>query len=379
MARPIPFNRPHLNGKEVLYLQEVLASGHLSGDGPFTEKCQNFFRQRYGLKNNFLTTSCTDALELISLLLDLKPGDEVILPSFGFTSTANAFALRGAKLVFADSEPEHPNLDVRALPNLITSRTRAIVVIHYAGMACAMTELLTLAQEHSIMVVEDAAQAIDSFYQDRPLGSLGAFGAFSFHETKNIMAGEGGLLTINDEAYLKRAEILREKGTNRSAFTRGEIEKYNWVDLGSSFLPSELIAAVLYAQIEQMETIQSTRQAIWQRYHTGLNDLAKKGLCQLPVLPKYATNNAHIYYLVCRKAEERSHLLSYLRQRQIQAAFHYQTLHDTPYYASKHDGRALPQATRYSECLLRLPLHTGLEQAEIDFILQSVHDFYATL
>ncbi|MCX6027645.1 MAG: dTDP-4-amino-4,6-dideoxygalactose transaminase, partial [Chloroflexi bacterium] len=295
----IPFNKPYLSGNEIEYIREAVASGKISGDGMFTRKCQRFFEERYGFGKSLLTTSCTDALEMAAILCDLQAGDEVIAPSYTFVSTVNAFVLRGAKIVFADSEATTPNIDVAQLESLITPRTRVIVPVHYAGMACDMDPILDLARRRDLFVVEDAAQAIQSFYKGRPLGSLGTFGAFSFHETKNIISGEGGMLTINDERFVPRAEIIREKGTNRSAFFRGEVDKYSWVDIGSSFLPSDIVAAFLYAQLENLEAIQARRLALWRLYAELLAPLETDGLLQRPVLPPYATNCAHMFYVVC--------------------------------------------------------------------------------
>jgi len=372
----IPFNKPYLQGKELTYIVEAVACGKISGDGIFSKKCQEFFQAKYQFHRTFLTTSCTDALEMSALLLNISPGDEVILPSFTFASTANAFALRGAKLVFADSSPEHPNIENELIGELITPRTKAIVVVHYAGMACNMEKIMMLAQSHQIHVVEDAAQAIDSFYKGKPLGSFGTLAAFSFHETKNIISGEGGLLSVNHSDYVKRAEIIREKGTNRSAFFRGEIDKYGWVDLGSSFLPSELNAAYLYAQLEFMQTIQSKRIYIWSKYMQTLEPFLQQQQVGVPKIPDGATNNGHMFYLVCRSLEERQNLIQYLNRRGIMTAFHYQSLHKSAYYLDRHDGRVLKNSDRFSDCLLRLPLYYEMEDHQIDLIASSVIDFY---
>jgi dTDP-4-amino-4,6-dideoxygalactose transaminase len=365
---PIPFNKPYLHGRELVYIAQAVASGKISGDGVFTQKCHRFFEERYGFRKALMTTSCTDALEMCALLLDIREGDEVIVPSFTFVSSANAFALRGATLVFADSSADNPNLEADALAALVTPRTRAIVVVHYAGVACDMDPILALAAQHGIAVVEDAAQAIDSFYKGRPLGSLGALAAFSFHETKNVIAGEGGLLTINDMRYADRAEVIREKGTNRSAFFRGDIDKYGWVDIGSSFLPSDIISAYLFAQLENLDAIQTRRKALWQRYHDRLAEpLTKLGI-GLPSIPTYATNNGHMFYLVCRSLEQRSALIDTLRAASIHAVFHYQSLHESPFFKARHDGRPLPHTARYADCLVRLPLYYELGEADVDRI-----------
>ncbi|MGZ3867208.1 MAG: dTDP-4-amino-4,6-dideoxygalactose transaminase, partial [Bacteroidia bacterium] len=321
----IPFNKPYMTGKETDYITEAVASGKISGDGMFTKKCHAFFEEKYGFKKVLLTTSCTDALEMAAILLDIKEGDEVIIPSYTFVSTVNAFVLRGAKIVFADSGADNPNLDVTKIEALITPKTKVIVPVHYAGIACDMDVIMKLAEKYNLYVVEDAAQAIDSFYKGRPLGSIGHLAAFSFHETKNIISGEGGMLAINDERFIKRAEIIREKGTNRSAFFRGEIDKYGWVDIGSSFLPSDIIAAFLYAQIEKLDDIQKKRKSIWDHYEKELNHLSGKGI-KLPHIPTYATNNAHMFYLACKNLDERTKLIEHLKQDDINAVFHYLSL-----------------------------------------------------
>lgn len=359
----IPFNKPYLTGKEITYIQEAAAIGKLSGDGVFTKKCERFFEEKYGFKKSMLTSSCTDALEMAAILINIQEGDEVIMPSFTFVSTANAFIMRGAKIVFADSSAEHPNIDATKIANLITRNTKAIVVVHYAGVACDMESIMALANQYNLFVIEDAAQAIDAYYKGKPLGSIGHLAAFSFHETKNIIAGEGGMLIINDEKFIERAEIIREKGTNRNKFYRGEIDKYNWVDIGSSFLPSEITAAFLWAQIEAIDDIQQKRISIWNTYYEAL--LAYADFFQLPVIHEYASNNAHAFYLVCQQAEDRNQLIDFFRSKNILAVFHYQSLHKSPYFTDKHDARILQEADRYSQCLLRLPLFYELSTEEI--------------
>ncbi|HMY23760.1 MAG TPA: dTDP-4-amino-4,6-dideoxygalactose transaminase [Chitinophagales bacterium] len=359
----IPFNKPYLTGKEITYIQEAAAIGKLSGDGVFTKKCERFFEEKYGFKKSMLTSSCTDALEMAAILINIQEGDEVIMPSFTFVSTANAFIMRGAKIVFADSSAEHPNIDATKIANLITRNTKAIVVVHYAGVACDMESIMALANQYNLFVIEDAAQAIDAYYKGKPLGSIGHLAAFSFHETKNIIAGEGGMLIINDEKFIERAEIIREKGTNRNKFYRGEIDKYNWVDIGSSFLPSEITAAFLWAQIEAIDDIQQKRISIWNTYYEAL--LAYADFFQLPVIHEYASNNAHAFYLVCQQAEDRNQLIDFFRSKNILAVFHYQSLHKSPYFIDKHDARILQEADRYSQCLLRLPLFYELSTEEI--------------
>jgi dTDP-4-amino-4,6-dideoxygalactose transaminase len=373
----INFNKPYLHGRELVYIAQAVASGKISGDGLFTKKCHDFFERRYGFPKTLMTTSCTDALEMAAILLNIQPGDEVIVPAFTFVSSANAFALRGAKIVFADSEPDNPNVSASSIEPLITPRTKVIVVVHYAGVACDMDPILALAARYDVRVVEDAAQAIDSYYKGRPLGSFGVMGTFSFHETKNVIAGEGGLLTVNEPRYFHRAEIIREKGTNRSSFFRGEVDKYGWVDVGSSFLPSDIVSAYLFAQLEILDTIQARRKAIWKRYWEQLAIVLPECGITMPTIPDYATNNAHMFYLVCRDLEQRTALISALKAQGVHAVFHYLSLHDSPYFQDKHDGRDLPNSDRFSNCLMRLPMFYELSDAEVDHItkalIESVH------
>jgi len=291
----IPFNKPFFTGQETEYIKQAVSSGKISGNGTFTNKCQNFFEKKYGFKKCLLTNSCTDALEMSAILCDIQPGDEVIVPSYTFVSTANAFVLRGAKIVFADSRLDHPGIDESKIERLITSRTKMIVPVHYAGVACNMDVIMEIAKRHHLFVVEDAAQAIDSYYKGRPLGGIGHIGCFSFHETKNIQCGEGGMIVINDERFCKRAEIIWEKGTNRAEFFRGEVNKYGWVDIGSSFLPSEITAAFLFAQIEHLDEIQTRRKQIWNTYYDELKTLEKLNFLKLPYTPEYASNNGHLF------------------------------------------------------------------------------------
>ena len=373
----IPFNKPFLAGKELTYIREAVDSGKISGDGMFTKKCHHFFEEKCGFKKSLLTTSCTDALEMCALLLNIKPGDEVIMPSYTFVSTANAFVLRGAKIIFADSGNLNPNIDADGIEPLITAQTKCIVVVHYAGIACDMDAIMHLADKYKLWVVEDAAQAVDSFYKDKPLGSIGHLAAFSFHETKNIQCGEGGMLAINDERFLQRAEIIREKGTNRSAFFRGEIDKYGWVDIGSSFLPSEISAGFLFAQLEHLDKIQMERRRIWNGYAAALTGLENEGKLALPFIPAYACNNAHMFYLICKSLTERNELISYLKDMQILSVFHYISLHDSVYYKDKHDGRVLKNCDRFSEVLLRLPLYCGFTDQEQALVIEGIRSFYA--
>lgn len=376
----IPFNKPFLTGKEAHYMYQAVYTGKLSGNGEFTKKCQKFFEEKYGFKKALLTTSCTDALEMCAILCDVQPGDEVIVPSYTFVSSALAFVRQGAKIIFADSMASNPNIDAEKLETLITPKTKVIVPVHYAGVACDMDRIMEIANKHNILVVEDAAQAIDSYYKGRPLGSIGHMSAFSFHETKNIIAGEGGLLTINDERFIRRSEILWEKGTNRSEFFRGEVNKYGWVDTGSSFLPSEVIAAFLWAQLENMELIQNRRKAIWEQYHEGLKDLEEKGLVRLPEIPVYATNNAHMFYLVCRSLEERTALIKYLKENGVLSVFHYLSLHLSDYYtANNTEIPNLPECDHYADCLVRLPMYYELSMEETANISSLIRQFYLSL
>jgi dTDP-4-amino-4,6-dideoxygalactose transaminase len=375
----ISFNKPYMSGKELDYIRQALTNMKISGDGEFTHKCHDFFINRYGFKKVLLTTSCTDALEMAAILADIQPGDEVIAPSYTFVSTVNAFMLRGAKIVFADSSKDSPNLDVSTIESLITSRTKVVVPVHYAGIAVDMDPILELAKKHQILVIEDAAQAIDSYYKGKPLGSLGSLAAFSFHETKNIISGEGGMLALNEDRFLSRAEIIREKGTNRSAFFRGEVDKYNWVDIGSSFLPSDMIAAFLYAQLESLEDIQNRRKQIWNLYYEGLKELETKGFIRLPLIPSYATNNAHMFFIVCRNLSEREALIAHLKNHQIHAVFHYLSLHKSNFYQQKHDGRTLPMCDMYSDCLLRLPFYYELSDESVYRIIELIKQFYENL
>ena len=373
----INFNQPHLTGKEAHYMYEAVYAGKLSGNGRFTKACQAWFEQHYGFRKCLLTTSGTDALEMCAMLCDLHPGDEVIVPSYTFVSTALAFLREGAKVVFADSMKRNPNLDADTLEALITPRTKVIVPVHYAGVACDMNAIMAVAEKHNLLVVEDAAQAIDSYYKGRPLGSIGHLAAFSFHETKNITAGgEGGLLVVNDERFVRRAEIIWEKGTNRAEFFRGEVNKYGWVDVGSSFLPSEVNAAFLYAQLENLDEIQQKRKSLWETYYQRLKPLADKGYFTLPDIPDYATNNGHMFYLVLPDLEQRSGLIAYLKANGVCAVFHYLSLHSSTYYADKHDGRALPECDRYADCLVRLPLFYDLTIEEVNHICDLISTYY---
>ena len=372
----IDFNRPYLTGDEEKYIFEAVRNGKISGNGKHTNLCQDFFQNRFGFNKALLTTSCTDALEMSALLSNIQEGDEVIVPAYTFVSSALAFVRERAKIIFVDSLPDHPNMDTSKLESLVTSKSKAIVVVHYAGVACDMDVVMNLAEKHNLIVIEDAAQAIDSTYKGRPLGSIGHFGTFSFHETKNIQCGEGGLLAINDDAYSNRAEIMWEKGTNRAEFFRGEVNKYGWVDIGSSFLPSEITSAYLFAQIQHIDDIQSKRTAIWNRYKENLQELNDNGKFIVPSLPDFATNNAHMFFIITNDINERSELIKHLRSNEIHAVFHYLALHNSEYYSEKHDGRELSNSVMFENCLLRLPLFNDLRLDQVDFICESIKEFY---
>lgn len=362
----IPFNKPYLSGSETQYIEDAVRTGKISGNGKYTQMCQQYFETKYGFLKTLLTTSCTDALEMAAILIDIREGDEVIMPSYTFVSTANAFVLRGATIVFADSLSNHPNIDAASIESLITPKTKAIVPVHYAGMACDMEQIMHLANKHNLFVIEDAAQAIDSYYtfrsgEKKPLGGIGHLAAFSFHETKNIIAGEGGMLVINDEQFIKRAEIIWEKGTNRSSFFRGEVDKYGWVDIGSSFLPSEIIAAFLWAQLQNLDQIQQKRIQLWNAYYLSLKNWADSNGIRLPEIPEGATNNAHMFYLICTDSEQRTNLIHYLKEKGVWSVFHYISLHKSPYYSPKHDGRELQNTDFFTDALVRLPLFYELD------------------
>jgi len=372
----LPFNKPYLTGKETQYIEQAVRSGKISGNGIFTQKCQAFFEHKYGFKKCLLTTSCTDALEMCAILADIQIDDEVIVPSYTFVSTALAFVRQGAKIVFADSSSNNPNIDADKIEALITAKTKAIVAVHYAGIACDMNKIMALAKKYNLLIIEDAAQAVDSYYKGKALGSIGHLAAFSFHETKNIISGEGGMLAINDERFVHRAEIIWEKGTNRAEFFRGEVNKYGWVDTGSSFLPSEIIAAFLWAQIEHLDEIQNKRNLLWRKYFEMLSPFVNKGYFRLPEIPEYATNNAHMFYLVCNSLEERTKLIAKLKENNILAVFHYLSLHASSFYALKHDGRELPNCNKFADCLIRLPMFYELEITDIENIAEIIIKFY---
>ena len=378
----IPFNKPYLTGKEMQYIEEAVKSGKISGNGLFTKKCQEFFEKEFGFKKTLLTTSCTDALEMAAILADIKEGDEVIVPSFTFVSTALAFVRQGADIVFADSYSDNPNIDADQIEALITEKTKAIVVVHYAGVACDMDKIMSIANKHGIIVIEDAAQAIDSYYiskdgTKKALGSIGHLSAFSFHETKNIISGEGGMLCINDDHFIQRAEIIWEKGTNRSQFFRGEVDKYSWVDTGSSFLPSEIISAFLWAQIENMRDIQDKRIKIWNLYYEGLSSFEPISIKKpkLPLVPEYATNNAHMFYLVCDNVDDRTKFIQHLKDKGILSVFHYLSLHKSSYYEKYSTRKSeLPNSDMFSDCLVRLPLFYELTDEQVEYIINTIKE-----
>ena len=372
----ITFNKPHFTGNETKYIEEAVRSMKISGDGIFTKKCHDFFEKKYGFLKCLLTTSCTDALEMAAILINVKEGDEVIMPSYTFVSTANAFVLRGAKIIFADSLPDHPNIDVSKIEALISSKTKAIVPVHYGGVACDMDAIMSLADKYSLYVIEDAAQAIDSFYKGKPLGGIGHLASFSFHETKNIISGEGGMLVINDERFAQRAEVIREKGTNRSQFFRGEIDKYGWVDIGSSFLPSDIIAAFLYAQLENLDEIQKKRISIWNSFYQKLKPLALENHFQLLEVTPEKTNNGHLFALIMNSMEERTALIQYMRAEEVMTVFHYLSLHKSPYYHDKHDGRELVECDKFSDRLVRMPFYYDLSNEDIEKITTLIIRFF---
>lgn len=359
----IPFNKPHMTGRELHYIAQAHAEGHLAGDGSFTRRCSEWLQEQTGASRALLTHSCTAALEMAAILADFRPGDEVIMPSFTFVSTANAFVLRGAVPVFVDIRPDTCNIDETRIEAAITPRTKAIVPVHYAGVGCEMDAILDIANRHGLQVIEDAAQGIAARYRDRPLGSLGHLAAFSFHETKNISSGEGGAILINDERHTTRAEIIRSKGTNRSQFLRGQVDKYTWTDIGSSFLPSELVAAFLWAQMEEADRITQRRLALWNTYHEAFAAAEGQGTVRRPTIPKHCTHNAHMYYLLLPNLACRTRFMAKLHEARIQSVFHYVPLHSAP--AGLRYGRAtgvLRNTQDISDRLVRLPLWLGLEE-----------------
>ncbi len=373
----IRFNVPPFTGKEMDYIKKAVENQKICGDGEFTAKCNAWLETKTGTKKALLTTSCTHATELAAILADIQPGDEVIMPSYTFVSTADAFVLRGAKAVFVDIRPDTMNIDETKIEEAITEKTKAIVPVHYAGVGCEMDTIMDIAKRHSLMVIEDAAQGIMATYKGKALGTFGEFGCFSFHETKNFSMGEGGALLIRDEKNIEPAEIVREKGTNRAKFFRGQIDKYTWVDHGSSYLPSELNAAYLYAQLELADEITKNRLATWDMYHEGLKDLEEQGKITLPFIPTDCVHNAHMFYIKAKDLEERSRLISFLKEKEVLAVFHYVPLHSAP--AGLKFGRFNGEdvyTTKESERLVRLPLYYGIKTNEVEYIIDCVREFY---
>jgi TDP-4-keto-6-deoxy-D-glucose transaminase len=374
----IDFNVPPYAGKEIEYIQQAIANRKICGDGPFTKKCDKWLEEKTGTYRALLTTSCTQALELAAILADVKPGDEVILPSFTFVSTANAFVLRGARLVFVDIRPDTKNIDENLIEDAITDKTKVVVPVHYAGVGCEMDTILDIAKRHGLTVVEDAAQGVMATYKGRALGSMGDYGCFSFHETKNYSMGEGGAILIKDKAKSEEAEVIREKGTDRSRFLRGQVDKYSWVTMGSSYLPSDMNAAYLYAQLEMAEEINRDRLASWDRYYERLKPLEDKGIVQLPVIPEECEHNAHMFYLVTNSLEERTKLISYLKENDVCAVFHYVPLHSAKAglkYGTFHGEDRY--TTRTGDCLVRMPMYYGLTEAEVEHVCKKITEFYA--
>ncbi|MDD1504951.1 dTDP-4-amino-4,6-dideoxygalactose transaminase [Lysinibacillus sp. CNPSo 3705] len=373
----ISFNVPAFTGRELYYIKQAIENNKLSGDGEFTAKCSKWFEENYKCKKALLTTSCTHALEMAAILLDINEGDEIIMPSYTFVSTANAFVLRGAKIVFVDIRPDTMNIDEKKIEEAITTRTKAIVPVHYAGVSCEMDTIMQIAKKYNLMVVEDAAQGVNSYYKGKALGTIGHLGCYSFHETKNYNCGEGGALLINDDRLVERAEIIREKGTDRSKFFRGQVDKYGWVDIGSSYLPSELNAAYLYGQLENAEQINQNRLASWQYYYEHLQDLFENGDITLPVVPNNCSHNAHMFYIKVRDLVERTELIKYLKDRGIGAVFHYIPLHSSKAgqsYSIFH-GEDI-NTTKESEALLRLPLYYNMEKTIIKKVIEAIRSFY---
>ncbi len=380
MKYEIPFNKPFLTGKETEYIEDAVATGQLAGNGTYTQKCHDYFENKFGFNKCFLTTSCTDALEMAAILINIEPGDEVIMPAYTFVSTANAFVLRGAKIVFCDSSANNPNIDPERIESLITDKTKALVVVHYAGVACDMDKILSITEKHNLYLIEDAAQAIDSYYKGRALGSFGHFSTFSFHETKNIISGEGGMLVVNDPSYIKRAEIIWEKGTNRKAFFRGEVDKYTWVDIGSSFLPGEIIAAFLYAQLENLEQIQAKRVKLWNTYFSELKTVAETNGVHLLQMPEFATNNGHLFYLILNSEKQRTALMQHLKAENILAVFHYIGLDQSDFYKQHNNTKfnfELENSKLYTKRLLRLPLFFSLSPNEQHKVISTIKDFFS--
>ena len=373
----IDFNRPPYTGRELEYIRQAVEANKICGDGEFTKRCSAWMKENLGTKYALLTTSCTHALEMAAYLSDIQPGDEVIMPSYTFVSTADAFVLRGARIVFVDIRPDTMNIDETLIESAITEKTRAIVPVHYAGVACEMDTILALADKYHLKVVEDAAQGVHAYYKGRALGTLGDFGCFSFHETKNYSMGEGGALLFQKDEYLERAEILREKGTDRSKFFRGQVDKYTWVDYGSSYLPSDLNAAYLHAQLEACRDIDARRMSVWELYHRELRPLKEAGLLEQPTVPEYASHNAHMYYIKVKDMDTRSRLIGFLHQREICSVFHYIPLHSAA--AGRKFGRFHGEdvyTTRESQRLLRLPMYYSLTLEQAEYVVDCIREFF---
>ncbi|MED4884125.1 dTDP-4-amino-4,6-dideoxygalactose transaminase [Bacillus smithii] len=374
----IPFNIPPYVGKETEYIKEAIEQNQkLCGDGPFTQKCHRWIEENFDTPKALLTTSCTHALEMAAILADIQPGDEIIAPSYTFVSTVNAFVLRGAKIVFVDIRPDTMNIDEKLIETAITEKTKAIVPVHYAGVSCEMDKIMEIANKHNLYVIEDAAQGVMSRYKGKALGTIGDIGCYSFHETKNYSMGEGGAILIQDQSKIERAEIIREKGTNRSKFFRGQVDKYTWVDVGSSYLPSEINAAYLFAQLEEAKTINNNRLKIWNQYYDGLQDLQQEGFIELPYVPNECDHNAHMFYIKCKNLEERTRLIRYLKEHNIQATFHYVPLHSSE--AGLKYGEFSGEdkyTTKESERLLRLPLYYNMELSNVEYVIEKINSFY---
>ena len=364
----IPLTKPNITGKEIEYIEDAICIGQLSGNGKYTNLCQNFFTNYYGFNKCFLTNSCTAALEMAALLIDIQPGDEVIIPSFTYVSSANPFIMRGAKIVFADSETKTPNIDASKLPELITKKTKAIVVVHYGGIACNMGEIMNIAEKFNVCIIEDAAHAQGAFYEEKHLGSIGHLSTYSFHRTKNITSGEGGLLIINDDSFLERAELIWEKGTNRNKFLLGEVNKYEWVDIGSSFYPSEITAAFLWGQLQMVEKVNSKRLESWNIYYQKLQNIKE---VELPQIPKYARHNAHLFYLKISNKKLRDQLILKLKKNNINASFHYLALHQSPFWKEKKIDKLI-NAEQWEDHIIRLPLYYDLSLDEIRYIVDTI-------
>lgn len=375
----IPFNKPYSTGNECVKIEDAFKRGRLSGNGHYTQACHQFLKENYGFRNCFLTNGATDALLMAAMLCNLQPGDEVIIPSYTFVSSATPFALLGAQIIFCDSEVDQPNIDIECLKSLITSKTKAIVVVHYSGLAVNMDELMGVAEENNLIVIEDAAHSIDSYYKGQPLGSIGHFGVCSFHETKNISCGQGGVLFVNDDSFVPRAEKIWSKGTDRLDMERGLVDVYRWVDHGLNFQASEVSAAALYAQFEQLRHIQNERELKWEHYRNELENLHKNGFIRLPELKSYQSNNYHILFFYCRNNQERNELLEYLLDKGVLALFHYLPLHQSPFIAEQNSTKyELPNAIYFSEHLVRLPLYIDLSIEQIDYICHEIELFFSS-